>query len=176
MDGLVKKKHGSGHTVSNSLHKIVAWALTVKLFSDACHRTSSITSQHWFRWGLGAVRQQAITWAIVDPNQYYHMASLGEENSAETWYNKYSAVPSHTQFSLKYSQQTPHSSPESASYGVSFVSQSLILCSTADLSSDTRGWGSAKKKWTKTHAIKPPYYYSIAGFFLTNHLKNTLHG
>ena len=36
-------------------------------------------SQHWFRWWLGAVRQQAITWANVDPNLCRHMASLGPD-------------------------------------------------------------------------------------------------
>ena len=34
-------------------------------------------SQHWFRWWLGAVRQQAIIWANVDPDLCRHMASLG---------------------------------------------------------------------------------------------------
>ena len=34
-------------------------------------------SQHWFRKWLGAVRQQAITWADVDPDLCRHMASLG---------------------------------------------------------------------------------------------------
>ena len=34
-------------------------------------------SQHWFRWWLGAVRQQAITWAHVDPDLCRQMASLG---------------------------------------------------------------------------------------------------
>ena len=34
-------------------------------------------SQHWFRWWLGAVRQQAITWANVDPDLQRRMASLG---------------------------------------------------------------------------------------------------
>ena len=34
-------------------------------------------SQHWFRWWLGAVRQQAITWANVDTDPCRHMASLG---------------------------------------------------------------------------------------------------
>ena len=33
---------------------------------------------HWFRWWLGAVRQQAITCTSVDQNLHiYHMASLG---------------------------------------------------------------------------------------------------
>ena len=34
-------------------------------------------SQHWFRLWLGAVRQQAITWAHVDPDLCRQMASLG---------------------------------------------------------------------------------------------------
>ena len=35
-------------------------------------------SQHWFRWWLGAVRQQAITWTNVDPDLCRHMVSLGQ--------------------------------------------------------------------------------------------------
>ena len=35
------------------------------------------SSQHWFRLWLGAVRQQAITWANVDQCLCRHMASLG---------------------------------------------------------------------------------------------------
>ena len=34
-------------------------------------------SQHWFRWWLGAIRQQAITWASVDLDPCRHMTSLG---------------------------------------------------------------------------------------------------
>ena len=33
--------------------------------------------QHWFRLWFGAVRQQAITWANVDPDICRQMASLG---------------------------------------------------------------------------------------------------
>ena len=36
-----------------------------------------ISSRHWFRWWLGAVRQKVITWADVDSDLCYHMASLG---------------------------------------------------------------------------------------------------
>ena len=36
-----------------------------------------MTSQYWFRQWIGAVRQQAITWANVDPDPCRHMASLG---------------------------------------------------------------------------------------------------
>ena len=34
-------------------------------------------SQHWFRKWLGAIRQQAITWANVDPDLCRHVVSLG---------------------------------------------------------------------------------------------------
>ena len=34
-------------------------------------------SQHWFSLWLGAIRQQAITWANVDPDLCRQMASLG---------------------------------------------------------------------------------------------------
>ena len=49
----------------------------VKLLSDKCHWTLLMISQHWFRQWLGAVRQQAITWANVDPDLWRQMASLG---------------------------------------------------------------------------------------------------
>ena len=45
-----------------------------------------IRSQHWFRYWIGAVRQQAITWANVDPDLYCHMASLGH-NELISWHN-----------------------------------------------------------------------------------------
>ena len=62
----------------------------VKLLSDGCHWTSLI-SQHWFREWLGAVRQQAITWANVEPDLCRHMASLGhnELNKSFQWGSKY---------------------------------------------------------------------------------------
>ena len=46
----------------------------VKLSSNECHWALMI-SQHWFRSWLGAVRQQAITWANVDSDQRHHMVS-----------------------------------------------------------------------------------------------------
>ena len=52
-------------------------ASLVKLPSYKCHWTSLMISQHWFRWWLGAVRQQAITWANVDLVPCRHMASPG---------------------------------------------------------------------------------------------------
>ena len=43
----------------------------------SCHRIPLMRNQHQFRWWLGATRQQAITWANVDPDLYRHMASQG---------------------------------------------------------------------------------------------------
>ena len=37
---------------------------------------SQLVSQHWFRYWLGAVRQQAITWTYVDHVKHHHMVSL----------------------------------------------------------------------------------------------------
>ena len=34
-------------------------------------------SQHWYRWWLGAVRQQAVTWTNVDTDLCHHMVSQG---------------------------------------------------------------------------------------------------
>ena len=56
---------------------MVAEVSPKKLPSDECHKTLLMISQHWFRWWLGAVRQQAITWANVDPDLCCQMASLG---------------------------------------------------------------------------------------------------
>ena len=44
---------------------------------DECDKTLPMISQHWFREWLGAVKQQAITWANVESVTYSPMASLG---------------------------------------------------------------------------------------------------
>ena len=49
----------------------------MKNLPGECLWTSLMISQHWFRWWLGVVRQQAITWANVDPDLCHHMVSLG---------------------------------------------------------------------------------------------------
>ena len=49
----------------------------MKLSSSECHKILSIRSQHWFRYWLGAIRHQAITWANVDPDLCHHMVVLG---------------------------------------------------------------------------------------------------
>ena len=48
--------------------------------SNKCHRNLLMISEHWFRYWLSAIRQQAITWAKVDPDLCHHMASLAVIN------------------------------------------------------------------------------------------------
>ena len=52
---------------------MVAEVSHMKLPSDECHKTLLMISQQW----LGAIGQQAITWANVDPDLCRQMASLG---------------------------------------------------------------------------------------------------
>ena len=61
------------------IYNLVLLTGTFRYFhdNDECHRTLLMISQHWFREWLGAVRQQAITWASVDSVLCHFMASLG---------------------------------------------------------------------------------------------------
>ena len=52
----------------------------VKLPSDEYRWTLQMISQQWFRYWLGAARQQTITWAIVGPDLCRHIASLDVVN------------------------------------------------------------------------------------------------
>ena len=64
--------------VSSHRLRIMPW--------DECQGTSPMISQHWFRLWLGTVRQQAITWANVDPDLCRHTASLGHNvNYPSAW-------------------------------------------------------------------------------------------
>ena len=56
--------------------------------SGECHITLLTMSQHWFRWWPGAVRQQAITWANVDPHPCRHMTLPGHNE----WQPGYSFI------------------------------------------------------------------------------------
>ena len=60
----------------------------VQLSLDECDWTWVMTSQHWFRLWLGAMRLQATTWANVDQALFCHMASLGHNE----WNDSYSLV------------------------------------------------------------------------------------
>ena len=57
----------------------------MRLPSDECRKTSWMINQHCFRIWLGAIRQQAITWANFDPDLCRHMPSLG--HNAFNWQN-----------------------------------------------------------------------------------------
>ena len=57
----------------------------VKLYSTECQWTLLMVNQYWFRYWLGAVRHQAITWANVDPDLCHHMSSLGH-NELMDWF------------------------------------------------------------------------------------------
>ena len=63
----------------------------MKLLSGECHSTSPSLNQHWFRSWLGAVRQQAITWADVDLDPRRHMTFLGH-NELSMCGGKYKAI------------------------------------------------------------------------------------
>ena len=65
------------HVIFKQILVIDSWGISVKLPWYECHCTSLMISQYWFRLWLGVVRQQAITWANVDPDLCHHMASLG---------------------------------------------------------------------------------------------------
>ena len=56
---------------------IDGWVIFREIPSEECHWTLLLTSQHWFRYWLGAARQKAITWANVDLDLCHQMVSLG---------------------------------------------------------------------------------------------------
>ena len=56
---------------------LMAAVSVVKLPLDKRQWSVLTISQRWFRYWLGAIRQQAITWANVDQDLCRHMASLG---------------------------------------------------------------------------------------------------
>ena len=56
----------------------------VKLPSDEFNWILFMVSQHWFRWWLGAIRHQAITWTNVHTFLCHHMASLGHNELHKT--------------------------------------------------------------------------------------------
>ena len=61
----------------NKFQWLMARASVEKQSSNECYRTLEMISQHWSRWWLGAIRQQAITWANADSELCCHIASLG---------------------------------------------------------------------------------------------------
>ena len=65
---------GLNEIVDKQISSLFPWLMAelslVKLPSGECHWTLLMTTQHWFRWWLGAIRQEAITWANVNPDRF----------------------------------------------------------------------------------------------------------
>ena len=59
----------------------------ILMWGECQTRALMIIAQHWFRQWLGAIRQQAITWANVDPDICRHMASLGHNELTHCVFN-----------------------------------------------------------------------------------------
>ena len=74
------------------------------LVTDGCNSSREIAlrwtsldhsddkSTYWFRYWLGAVRQQAITWTNVDLDPCRHMASLGHNELTMTWHATFAGI------------------------------------------------------------------------------------
>ena len=77
---------------SRNFKSIIFKLLTVKLLSGECHRKLLTRSQYWFRQWLGAVRQQTITWANVDPVLYCYMVSPGHNGLTHWGRDKMDAI------------------------------------------------------------------------------------
>ena len=76
VNSLVPERCGNNfksNAFRNLIFRIVAWTFSVILLSGECHRTSLMRSQHWIRQWLGAIRQQAITWANIDLVLWSHI-------------------------------------------------------------------------------------------------------
>ena len=69
----------------DSNFKSIIFIIQSSSLSGEWHRSSLMRNQHWFRKWLGAVRQQAIAWAIVDRDLCHHMASLGHNVLKKIW-------------------------------------------------------------------------------------------
>ena len=46
------------------------------MLTGECHRTPLMISQHWLRYRLGTIRQNAITWPNDDPDLCHHIDGL----------------------------------------------------------------------------------------------------
>ena len=69
------------------LYKCLSSDFVMIMSSDEFHRTLMMISQHRVRLWLGAIRQQAITLAIVDPVLCRHMTLLGHNELTEILLN-----------------------------------------------------------------------------------------
>ena len=81
LNSFVSGRFESNFTFWTWFDSLVAEVFLVKLHSGKCHWPSLMPSQHWFRWWL-TTRQQATTWAKVDPDFCCHVAPLGKNGAA----------------------------------------------------------------------------------------------
>ena len=66
-----------------------SWGWCFETLSCPFWRHHNVSNQHWFRYWLGAVRQQAIIRANVNPDLFCHLTSLGHNEltmlSCDNW-------------------------------------------------------------------------------------------
>ena len=99
-------------------------------------------SQHWFRWWLGAVRQQANTWANIDPDLCRHMASLG--------LNELASVSSNMARNSRTSNHIITKRHEAVCNGMKGVAVHCDLCDDHD---DVIKWKHFPRYWTFARRI-----------------------
>ena len=67
-----------------NIYIYIYWVFPVERPSGECQKTLLMINQHWFMWWVGAVRQQAITWAHVVSVLYCYMVSIGHNELTAT--------------------------------------------------------------------------------------------
>ena len=95
----------------NAFDGSLSWTLLVKLLSGECYKQPLMISHHWFRSRLGIVRQQAITWANVDPQLCRHMALLGHNELICLRYHSTTHPPSSDQHRERLLWEDAHPVP-----------------------------------------------------------------
>ena len=69
-----------GSVFLNSFYELITWAIMWNLSQVSA-------TEHWFRWWLGSIRKDTITWANENPNPCWYVN--WEENSVVIWAKKY---------------------------------------------------------------------------------------
>ena len=72
----VEKDYHFKNIFSIGFPRIFSEAFPQEMFWDVFFMVFLIASHYWFRWWLGAIRQQAITWANVDNDDWQIILSL----------------------------------------------------------------------------------------------------
>ena len=106
-----------------------SWVFPVKFPQDESWRTLLMICLHWFKLWIGAIRQQAVTSANVDPDLCHHMASLGHSESKPVSLGsvpKLTYVCNPIQFTVTY-QSFTHSSGANCANSSIFWEQILDI-------------------------------------------------